>query len=310
MYSPLLPELTPISELQTLVEHRSVYCLDHYELNIFETHNKSEKVSLVFNDLVITAMLRGKKVMHLPTVSQQPFEYLPGESVIVPGREIMKIDFPEASVDNPTQCLAVAISSEKIKETIDFLNEKFPRAEAHFDWNIDLEQFHLKNSMSISNALDRLIAVSREDVDMKPVLADFTLKELIVRLMQTQASYLFLEQYKRYTTSHRFSFVVDYIKQNIRDKINIKTLSDKACMSEPNFYRTFKREFGITPIEFILAERLKIAKQELAKPQVNVTDAAFRAGFNSVSYFFTAFKRHEGISPSDYKKRIFETPNA
>lgn len=93
--------------LFTLVENRSVYTMDACELNVFETHQRAKEVNLQFGDWVLTSMLRGKKVMHL--AGRPGFDYLPGESVIVPPHELMKIDFPEAGKETPTQCLALAI---------------------------------------------------------------------------------------------------------------------------------------------------------------------------------------------------------
>ena len=37
-----------------------------------------------------------------------------GESVILPGNELMCIDFPEANQNTPTQCLALAFSNENL----------------------------------------------------------------------------------------------------------------------------------------------------------------------------------------------------
>jgi hypothetical protein len=69
-------------------------------------------VPLKFNDLVVTSMLRGKKVMHLLTIK---FEYLPGETVVIPSVE-MKIDFLKPQKNLP-QCLALAIDQQKINDT-------------------------------------------------------------------------------------------------------------------------------------------------------------------------------------------------
>jgi hypothetical protein len=76
-------------------------------LSLFETHQYSEKVPLEFNDFVVTSMLRGKKRIHYQ--DRMPFEYLPGETFIVPPKSGFKVDFPEASKNRPTQCIALAI---------------------------------------------------------------------------------------------------------------------------------------------------------------------------------------------------------
>ncbi|HWZ05130.1 MAG TPA: AraC family transcriptional regulator [Mucilaginibacter sp.] len=299
------PQLVPLQtekDLKTLVESRSVYTMQHCELNVFETRQQSEKVRLVFDDMVLTTMLRGKKVMHL--FGSEHFDYLPGESVIVPDKEEMIIDFPEADILNPTQCIALAVEASMLKDTLNLLNEKYPKTEKQDSWNIDISCFHLQNSMEITSAVNRLINISTENIAAKDVLVDFTLKELLIRLMQTQARKLILDSYNNYTATNRFAAVVQYIKAHISDEITIDALSNLCCMSKPTFFRCFKREFGISPVDFILHERIKIACAMLRDQNVSISEACYAVGINNLSYFFKLFKRIEGKTPNEFRKGL------
>ncbi len=301
------PNLKKINELATLVENKSVFTMNQCELNIFETHEKSENVKLKFNDFVLTSMLKGKKVMHIYDTAH--FEYLPGETVILPANEAMVIDFPEACEKNPTQCLALTLDNVLMQETLDMLNEYHPKIETKEVWKVDLNFYHLKNNFEISNTLNRLLEVSKETNKGKDLIANFTLKELLIRLMQTQAKQFLLENYQKHTSTHRFAFIIQYIHEHLSETITIEHLSKLACMSKPNFFKCFKRELGISPIEFIIQERIKEAKKLLIQKSTNITDACYRVGFSSLSHFVKVFKKIEGITPKDFKKKYLGIEN-
>ena len=289
--------------LHSLVENRTVYALEGFELNVFETHHAAHRVPLRLDGLALTTMLRGRKVMHLP--DRPAFDYLPGESVVVDKDELMEIDFPDACLCQPTQCLAVAIAPDTIRHTVDMLNERYPKAEPQQPWTIAGPEYaHLTNTPELTDTLGRLVAVSRTTDINKDVLASFTLQELLVRLMQTQARQLIFHDYARHLTTHRFAAVVGYIKEHLADSLTIDKLSALACMSKATFFRVFKREFGITPVEFIIRERLGEAKRLLRHPLASVAEVCLRAGFNNVSYFQSLFKKHEGITPGAYKRQL------
>ena len=295
-----VPPLAP-NRLHSLVENRTVFALDAFELNIFETHQAAHRVPLRLDGLALTTMLRGKKVMHLP--GRPAFDYLPGESVVVGEDELMEIDFPDACLCQPTQCLAVAIAPDTIRQTVDLLNERYPRAEAHTPWALAGPEYaHLTNTPELTGTLERLVAVSRTTDTAKDVLAGFTLQELLVRLMQTQARELIFHDYARHLTTHRFAAVVQYIKEHLAESLSVEKLSALACMSKATFFRVFKREFGLTPVEYIVRERLAEAKRLLRQPLASVAEVCLRAGFNNLSYFQALFKKHEGLTPGAYKK--------
>lgn len=292
--------ITPERSLFTLIENRSAFTMEQCELNVFETHKKAEKINLVFGDLVLTSMLRGKKIMHL--YGEPGFDYLPGESVIVPPNEVMQIDFPEARNDNPTQCIALAISGKQISDTINLLNEHFPKVEPSKKWCVHPKMFHLNNNFELTDIINRLIKIGIKENDRtKDVLANLTLRELLVRLMQTQARQLFETNHLRMASDNRFAFVIQYIKENIREKIDLNKLSESACMSRANFFRKFKEEFGYAPGDYILKQRLQMAKEYLKNPRHQITEVCFMSGFQNLNYFIRAFKRETGFTPKAFQ---------
>ncbi|MES2484736.1 MAG: helix-turn-helix domain-containing protein [Bacteroidota bacterium] len=288
------PKLTGEKSLKTLVENRTVYSLDNCELNLFETYQESILVPLKFNDLVVTSMLRGKKVMHL--FDDPEFEYLPGETVIVPGNVEMKIDFPEASVKNPTQCLALAIDHDKITDTLNFLNERYPK-DGGTNWYLDHQNYFFYNNIDLAATLNKLIRECMGTSVTKDALADLALQELLIRIVQTQT----VHAIKSVDTNSAIYTITEFIKDNITTPINLKALSEKACMSTTSFYRFFKRELGMSPIEFIINEKIKQAKQLLKTPGIQVNEVCFMAGFDDCNYFIRLFKKHEGITPKQYQ---------
>lgn len=300
LHIPDPPSLSRQSQLQTLVENRKVFTLDKCELNIYETYQSANNVPLKFNDLVITSMLRGKKRMHAQDNSL--FDYVPGESLLWQANEWMVIDFPEASELNPTQCVALTISHDEIQQTIHYLNKKIPKTEESGSWSLSMEEFYLLNSSEFADAISKIIRVSMDGSRMKDAFAELALRELLLKLMQTQARQLVETHYRQMSAHHRFAAVIQYIKENIHRKISVDELSRKAYMSRPNFYRIFKREFGITPVDFILKEKITLAKELLSHPGTSVSHACYQSGFNSINYFIRTFRQFENVTPLKYKQ--------
>ena len=288
--------------LETLVENRTVYTLRHSELNIYETYKQAEKVELQFNDPILASMLRGKKVMHLR--GNAGFDFYPGESIILPSKEVMHIDFPEATEQNPTQCLALRMSKDKINSVVEQLNEVQPRVDDGKEWRFTDANFHFMNDIAVNQIMERMIFLFTENHPSKDLFADFMLKELIIRLMQTEARHLMTnDKAFQYQNSFKFAFIIQYIREHLHEPFTIEQLSQKACMSQPNFFRCFKNEFGISAIDFINAERIKKSLNLLKDSNRSITQVYMACGFNNSSYFNKVFKRLTNSTPMEYRQR-------
>ncbi|MFD1145189.1 helix-turn-helix domain-containing protein [Larkinella insperata] len=291
--------LSDSKELHSLVEHRRVFNLNQYELNIFETYHPCSGVVLSYDGLVITSMMRGRKVMYLS--ERAGFDFLPGETVILPEGISMKVDFPEADDRHPVQCATIALDWQVVNQTLHFLNDYYPRQDALGEWKLNFSQYHFYNNRELANVMNRLISISMEDDPAKDALADLTLKSLLIRVIQTQNM---APVENSLPATNRFAAVIDYIREHLTEKIGIDVLCQKACMSKSGFFRLFKEDFGLSPMEYIIRERINLAKRLLTNPAITVTEVCYQAGFNNLHYFSRLFKMLEGTTPTSYRQSV------
>ena len=291
-------------KLTTLVENRTSYTANQSELNIYETHAVAEKVALKFNFPIIASMVTGKKIMHLPGMPS--FDFLPGESVVIPANETMIIDFPVATIQSPTQCLALGIDAAKVKKIVTSFNQKVAIESENNHWAMDNVSAHLTNQPEINYLLNRIVQTFTQNILQKDIILDLMLQELVVRLLQTKARFSLLYQSETSIQDNRIGRVIKHIKENLTDKnISVESLASLAHMSTSHFYKKFRNTLGLSPVDFINSERIKFAKKLMSyNPQEPISNIAYKSGFNSVSYFNRQFKKNEHTCPSQFRKGL------
>ena len=94
--------------------------------------------------------------------------------------------------------------------------------------------------------------------------------------------------------------IIEYINQNIENKeITVDNLASYLIMNRSNVYRKIKALTGQTATEFIRTVKLKMAIKYIESGENNITEIAFKAGFDSPGYFTKCFKKQFGKSPSE-----------
>lgn len=293
------PELRKENQLLSLVENQTKFNLNNCEFSIYETHKAAFDVKLHFENIAFTAMLRGKKHMKLDNKTNY-FDYYPGESILVAPGETMVIDFPEAD-ETPTQCISLSLNPDFIEDSLNYLNYHLPKVDETSQWNIQLDEYFLFNNKAIASATNNIMRIAMDDNSQKDIMADFALKELLIRLMQTQARSMVEKNIVK--NKSRIGFVVDYIKRNLHQKLSIDSIAKLAYVSKSNFFKIFKDELGTSPNDFILQERISKAKELLAS-QISIKETAFQTGFSDTNYFTRVFKQLEGVTPKSYQDRM------
>ncbi len=92
---------------------------------------------------------------------------------------------------------------------------------------------------------------------------------------------------------------VDYIKNNIEEQITLAELADYVGYSQYHFLRIFCEQTGKNPIEYVRAEKLSCASNDLFSG-LKILDIAVKYGYETASGFSKAFKKEFGYTPTKY----------
>lgn len=82
----------------------------------------------------------------------------------------------------------------------------------------------------------------------------------------------------------------------------VAELAREAALSRSTFFERFKREVGVSPMEYLLGWRMALAKDLLRREKGAVAKIAERVGYSSASTFSVAFARHVGMPPIRYAR--------
>lgn len=287
-----------------LVENKISFSGPQSELSIYDTFEQATKVKLQSDQLLFCGMVSGKKVMHDQKTSYQT-EFLPHESFVMAPNHQVAIDFPEAKFEQPTTCLAIEISTEKIERTLNHLEHTTPLQRAYGNWQSRQQLLHTHHTNETQNLLNRIVHIFTENHDDRSFLIDLAITELTARLLRHQTREFIMSHCTDNPDENGLNAALNYIHENLSDPINIDDLCRIACMSRTKFFQQFKSNLGCSPAVYLHQTRLKKSADLIKRGHV-ITKVCFDLGFNNVSHFSKCFKQLFGFSPSQYRSRALD----
>ena len=94
-----------------------------------------------------------------------------------------------------------------------------------------------------------------------------------------------------------------YIESHFKENVTLDDLADVAHLNKYHMTHLFTRDYGISPIKFLLSLRIKESCYLLSTTDHPLAQIARITGFSSPSYFSQSFRKAEGLSPTDYRKK-------
>ncbi len=94
-----------------------------------------------------------------------------------------------------------------------------------------------------------------------------------------------------------------FIEENFGEKLTVDHIASKFALSRRNFVRRFKKATANTPLEYIQRVKIEAAKKRFETSADNVTEVMYNVGYNDTKSFRELFRKHTGLTPSEYRTR-------
>ena len=160
--------------------------------------------------------------------------------------------------------------------------------------------FHPDDVEAINNILSNLYDLAVSSDYIRDMRINERLNELLTILMeQSWHQDIAVMSKKRMELNE----IKQYLDENYGEKVTLNTLASRFFVSKSYLSRIFKDSYGFTINQYILFKRIPEAKQLLRFSTKNVDEIADFVGMNDANYFSRMFRKVEGISPSEYRKR-------
>lgn len=98
------------------------------------------------------------------------------------------------------------------------------------------------------------------------------------------------------------AMVKRYIDHHYKENITLDKLAEKVSINKYYMAHAFKREYGISPVNYTISCRIREGKRLLQETDLTQSQIAEILGFSSSSYFSQTFRNAEGKTPTEYRK--------
>lgn len=93
-----------------------------------------------------------------------------------------------------------------------------------------------------------------------------------------------------------------YIIENLKEELRVEKIAKNFYLSADYLNKLFKKETGMSIGDFILEERMFLAKELILAGKMSISRVSYECGYDNYSYFTKVFKKKYGVTPREYSQ--------
>lgn len=264
---------------------------------IFEPHtsNGSDLPFIYHRDVVI-----GKAICNFHENIEILF-FIKGKGYLTCDSHVTDVQAGEIAVINSYSIHQTeSVSSDALIYYCLIINKTFFK-----DNNIDIEKLQFKQHITdefMSNLFANIINEYERENAFKSAGIKNAVLTMLLYLCRNYSSPKTKLSLHSENSLHYVLLSMNFIKANLHRKLSIDEIAANIGISKYYFIRLFKKTTGYTVANHINILRCEHAKELLLDENLSVKQIAMLCGFDNCSYFANIFRKHIGLTPSEYKR--------
>ena len=159
---------------------------------------------------------------------------------------------------------------------------------------------HVRGERRLATLVELVVEESRARRPGRDVILAHLLEVLFIEALRSTAGVAAAPGLLRGLTDERLAAALRCMHERTAMPWTVAQLAREAALSRSAFFDRFSRAVGMTPMAYLLAWRMAVARDLLARGQGGVAAVAHSVGYGSASAFSVAFARHTGVPPMRY----------
>ena len=164
-----------------------------------------------------------------------------------------------------------------------------------------LPAFHPDDGATYLDLIAQLRATAASDDHIRDMRINELLCALLTRLMQ--ASWRPAVRRSGTGGHSRIADVKAWLDSHYNEKIALDDLAEHFYLNKFYLTRLFREQYGSTIVSYLLSLRISRAKELLRVTDLSVEEVGAQCGMPEANYFSRAFRKIEGVSPSEFRRR-------
>lgn len=159
-----------------------------------------------------------------------------------------------------------------------------------------------KAKRQLYDCVEEIYRESKTKGEGYEIAVSILIKKILLTLLRSDARKLL--NHKDDTEILRLKPALDYIEQNINEKIQVEDASKIINISYYYFVKYFKKVMGMSFTEYVNYRKIKRAERILLTRDISISQVGETIGMPNMAHFYKTFRKYNDCSPSEFRKKM------